>query len=71
MAVGPPSSLPDLYPPVLSSSPHVNYVATRPMPALSDSVIVHLVLGALGPDFQDVVLPSSSDVLESMTYYSS
>ena len=58
MATSPPSSLPDLYPPVVSSPPHVNYVATCPVPIFSDSAVVHRVLGALGPDFQDVFLPS-------------
>ena len=67
---GPPSSLPGLYPPVVSSPPQVNYVATYPMLAFSDSIIVHRVLGALGPDFQDVVLPSDANLLESMNFYS-
>ena len=51
MATSPPSSLSDLYPPVVSSLPHVNYVATCPLPAFSNSIVVHQVLGALGPDF--------------------
>ena len=66
VAASPPSSLPGLYPPVVSSPPQVNYVATYPMPAFSDSVIVHRVLGALGPDFQNVVLPSGAKLLEAM-----
>ena len=65
VAAVPPSSLPNFYPPVVSSPLQVNYVATYPMPAFSDSSIVHHVLGALGPDFQDVVNP-----LESMTSFS-
>ena len=56
VAASPPSSLPNFYSPVVSCSPQVNYVATCPMPAFSDSVIVHHVLGALGLDFRDVVL---------------
>ena len=68
---GPPSSLSDLYPPFVSSPPQVNYVATCPMPAFSDIIIVHHVLGALGLDFRNVVLPSDEKLLESMTSYSS
>ena len=71
MVASPPSSFPDLYPLVVSSLPHVNYVATYPVPIFSDSVVVHRVLGALGPDFQDVVLPSGVELLEAMTSYSS
>ena len=51
VAAGLPSSLPDLDLPVVSSPPQVNYVATYPMPAFSDSVVVHRVLGELGPNF--------------------
>ena len=71
MAASPPSSLRHLYPSVVSSPPQVNYVATCPVPAFSDSAIVHKVLGALGPDFQDVVLPFGVELLEAMTSYSS
>ena len=51
VAVGPPSSLLGFYPPIVSTPLQVNYVATYPMPILGDSVVVHQVLGALGPDF--------------------
>ena len=51
VASGPPSPPPGFYPPVVSASPQVNYVATYPVPVLSDSAVVHQVLGALGPDF--------------------
>ena len=51
VATGPPSSLPSFYPPVVSAPPQVNYVATYPVPVPNDSVVVHQVLGALGPDF--------------------
>ena len=64
---GPPSSLPSFYPPIVSAPPQVNYVATYPMPVLSDDVVVHQVLGALGPDFQDFFLPSRVELLEAMT----
>ena len=67
MEAGPPSSLPCFYPPIVSTPPQVNYVATYPMPVLSDSAVVHQVLGALGPDFQDVFLPSRVEILEAMT----
>ena len=67
MASGPPSSLPCFYPPVVSAPPQVNYVATYPVPVPSDDSIVHHVLGALGPDFQDVSLPSGVELLEAMT----
>ena len=67
METGPPSSLPGFYPPVVSAPPQVNYVATYPVPVPSDSAIVHQVLGALGPDFQDVFLPSIVELLEEMT----
>ena len=42
-------------------------MATYPMPVLNDDVVVHSVLGALGPDFQDVFLPSGVEILEAMT----
>ena len=71
VATGLPSSLPGFYPPVVSSPPQVNYVATYPVPVLSDSAIVHQVLGELGPDFRDVFLPSNVELLEAMTSYSS
>ena len=67
---GPPSSLPGFYPPVVSAPPQVNYVATYPVPVLSDSAIVHQVLGALGPDFQDVFLPLGVKLLEAMNSFS-
>ena len=67
MAVGPPSSLRGFYPPVVSAPLQVNYVATYPMPILSDSAVVHQVLGALGPDFQDVFLPLGVELLEGTT----
>ena len=67
LAAGPPSPPPGFYPPVASAPPQVNYVAAYPVPVLSDSAIVHRVLGALGPNFQDVLLPSDEALLESMT----
>lgn len=70
MAASPPSSLLDLYPSFVSSLPHVNYVSTCLVPIFSDSVVVHRVLGALAPDFQDVFLPSDKKPLEAMTSYS-
>ena len=45
------SSPPSFHPPVTSTPPHINYVATYPMPGSSDATIVHSVLGALGPNF--------------------
>lgn len=45
------SSPPGFYPPVVSTPLQVNYVATYPVPISSDIVVVHSVLGALGPDF--------------------
>ena len=65
MTPGPPSPPPGFYPPVVSAPPQVNYVATYPVPVLSDDAIVHNVLGALGPDFQDVPLPSGMELLEA------
>ena len=70
MVASPPSSLLDLYPSVVSSLPHVNYVATSPMPVFSDSVVVHRVLRELGSNFQDVFLPSNGQPLEAMNSYS-
>ena len=70
VAAGPPSSLPGLYPPVVSTPLQVNYVATSPVPAICDSVVVHCVLGALGSDFQDVFLPPDEKLLEAMASYS-
>jgi len=67
LAAGPPSPPPGFYPPVVSAPPQVNYVATYPVPVLSDSAVVHRVLGALGPEFQDVLLPSDEALFESMT----
>jgi len=65
VASGPPSPPPGFYPPVVSAPPQVNYVATYPVPVLSDDAVVHNVLGALGPDFQDVSLPSGVELLEA------
>ena len=71
MTASPPSSFLNIYPLVVSSPSNVNYVATYPVPVFSDSVVVHRVLGALGPDFQDVVfLPSEKQLLEAMNSYS-
>ena len=67
VAVGPPSPLPGFYPPIVSAPSQVKYVATYLVPIISDSAIVHQVLGALGPDFQDVFLPSGVELLEAMT----
>jgi len=67
MAGGPPSSLPGFYPPVVSAPPQVNYMATYLMPILSDDAVMHSVLGALGPDFQYVFLPSGVELLEETT----
>ena len=41
VATGPPSPPPGFYPPIVSSPPQVNYVATCPVPIPSDSAIVH------------------------------
>ena len=65
VATGPPSPPPGFYSPVVSAPPQVNYVSTYPVPALSEDVVVHSVLGALGPDFQDVFLPSGMELLEA------
>ena len=71
VAAGLPSSLPGFYPPVVSTPPQVSYVATYPVPVLSNDAVVHSVLGALRTDFQDVFLPSDGKLLEAMTYFSS
>ena len=71
VVAGPPSSPHGFYPPVVSAPPQVNYVATYPVPVLSDDAVVHSVLGALGPDFQDIFLPSGVELLEAMTSSSS
>ena len=55
------------HPPVASVSPQINYVATSPMPVPSNAAIVHSVLGALGPDFRDIDLPSGVPLLEAPT----
>jgi len=51
-------SPPGFRPPVASVPPQINYVATYPVPVSGDATVVHSVLGALGPDFRDVVLPT-------------
>lgn len=69
----PPAQLsppPSFYPPVVSDPPQINYLATYPVPVSSDDTVVHSVLAALGPDFQDVVLPSGITILEAPTSYS-
>ena len=69
----PPAPLsfpPGFHPPVTSVSPQVNYVATHPMPGSSDAAVVHSVLGALGPDFRNVVLPPGAALSEAPTSYS-
>ena len=45
-------------------------MATYPVLVLSDDAVVHSVLGALGPNFEDVVLPSGVELLEAMTSFS-
>ena len=70
VVTSPPSSLPGFYRPVVSAPLQVNYVATYPVPILSDSVIVHRVQGALGPDFHDVFLPLGVELLEALTSFS-
>ena len=64
------SSPPGFHPPVASALPQINYVATYPVPGSSDVAVVHSVLGALGPDFQDIGLPSGVALLEAPTSYS-
>jgi len=61
------SSPPGFYPPVVSTPSQVNYVATYLVLVSSDHAVVHSVLGALGPDFQDVVLPPRVALLEALT----
>ena len=58
---------PGFHPQVASASPQINYVAIHPMPVPSDDTIVRSVLGALGPDFQDVGLPSGATFLGAST----
>ena len=69
----PPAQLPfplGSQPPVAFASPQINYVAASPMPVPSNAAIVHSVLGALGPDFQDIDLPTGATILEAPTSYS-
>jgi len=66
----PQSFPPGFHPPVASVSPQINYVATHPMPGSSDAAVVHSVLGALGPDFRNVVLPPGAALLEAPTSHS-
>lgn len=61
------SSPPGFSPPVVSTPPQVNYVATSPVLVSSDDAIMHSVLGTLGLDFQDVVIPPGVVLLEAMT----
>jgi len=61
---------PGFHPPVASSPSQINYVATHPMPGPSDAAIVNSVLGALGPEFQDIGPPSGVALLEALTSYS-
>jgi len=61
------SSPSSFYPPVVSAPPQVNYVATYPVSISSDVAVVHSVLGALGHDLQDVVLPPGVALLEALT----
>ena len=58
------------HPPVASAPSQINYVATYLVPRSSDAAVVHSVLGALGPDFQDIGLPSGVALLEAPTSYS-
>ena len=55
------------HPPVASAPPQINYVATYPVPVSNDATVMHSVLGALGPDFRDVVLPPRVALLEAPT----
>jgi len=64
------SSTPGFYSPVASAPSQINYVATYPVPGSSDVTVVHSVLGALGPDFQDIGLPSGVALLEAPISYS-
>ena len=61
---------PGFHPPVASAPSQINYVATDPMPGSSDATAVHSVPGALGPEFQDIGLPSGVALLEAPTSYS-
>ena len=61
------SSSPGSHPLAESVSPQINYVATSPVPISSHAAIVHSVLGALGPDFQDIDLPPGAPLLEAPT----
>ena len=61
------SSPPGFHPPVASAPPQINYVATYPVLVSNDVAIVHSVLGALDPDFQDVILPPGKALLEAPT----
>ena len=70
MPPAPLSSPPSFHPLVASTPPQINYVATYPVPGSSDAAIVHSVLGALGPDFQDVSLPPGVAISEAPTFYS-
>ena len=64
------SSPSGFYPPIVSSHPQVNYVATSPVPISSNAAVMHSVLEALGPDFQDIDLPPGATFLEAPTSYS-
>ena len=66
----PPSFPPGFHPPVASVPPQINYMATHPMPGSSDATVVHSVLGALGPDFRNVVLPPGAALSEALTSHS-
>ena len=61
------SSPPSFYPPVVSAPPQINYVATYPVPVSGDAAVVHSVPGALGPNFQDVVVPPGVALFEAPT----
>lgn len=64
------SSPPGFHPPVASAPSQINYVATSPVPGSSDAAVMHSFLEALGPDFQDVGLPSGVALLGASTSYS-
>ena len=64
------SSPSGFHPPVASAPSQINYVATYIVPGSSDATVMHSVLGALGPDFQDIGLPSGVAPLEAPTSYS-
>jgi len=69
----PPAQLsfpPSFHPPVAFAPLQINYVATSPMSGSSDATVVHSVLGALGPDFQDVSLPFCVALLGASTSHS-